>query len=127
MPMPDPLSSPIYQSGGLIQQCHACHFAQRGHRSELIDCPHCGEPLGPFIALAFGGLAVQFDGRDFWVFSRGNLSTGVLMQRGDMPEVAQFICRHVVDVRTGQIVADGGMPRRVPWRRDLHDHFFIKE
>lgn len=64
MPMPDPLSSPIYQSGDLIQQCGACHWAQRGHRSELIDCPACGEPLGNPVALAFGGVAITIDGRD---------------------------------------------------------------
>ncbi len=127
MPMPDPLSSPIYQSGGLIQQCDACHFAQRGHHSELIDCPHCGEPLGPFIALGFGGLTIQFNGRDFEVFGEDSRPMRVLMQRGDMPEVAQFICRHVVDVRTGQIVHDAGEPRRIPWRKNLSDHFFVTE
>ena len=125
MPIIDPLRSPIYESGALIQQCYACQWAQRGHRSEIAECPSCGASLDAPIGLAFGGAAILYDGRNFEVYNRWGKNA--LMERSDVPEIAQFICRHAEDLRTGKIIMDGGLPRRVSWRQGLSNHFFQPE
>lgn len=39
MPITDPLRNPAYESGGLIQQCENCEWAQGGHLIEIVECP----------------------------------------------------------------------------------------
>jgi hypothetical protein len=114
MSIHDPLRSPIYESGGLIQQCPGCKWAQRGHRSELVDCPACGQRLPVQLAIAFGGMAVVYNGTNFDVYQ--NSGGFVSLEQNDIAEIIQFLCKHAKDVRTGDIVRDGGSPRRIPFR-----------
>jgi hypothetical protein len=118
----DPLRSPIYESGGLIQQCENCHWAQRGHKRELTECPLCGESLAPHVAIAFGGIGVVYRGKDFDVIT--NNGGFVTLQENDVPEIVQFICKHARDRRTGAVIRDFGIPRRVEWQRSLSEHLF---
>lgn len=111
MPISDPLRSLIYESGGLIQACSKCAWAQRGHKAELTDCPDCGQSLDAPLAIRFGGLTVIYDGTNFQLHS----SNGgfVVMERADMPEIVQFLCRHTQDLRTGSLIHDDGRARRI--------------
>lgn len=111
MSIPDPLRSPIYESGGLIQACAKCPWAQRGHKAEISNCPDCGAPLSAPLAIAFGGLTVIYDGTNFQVHAKNGSS--VVLQRADMPEIAQFLCRHAQDLRTGKLIHDDGWARRI--------------
>jgi hypothetical protein len=114
MPILDPLRSPIYESGGLIQQCDHCRWAQRGHKVELIDCPQCGQRLGKQLALGFGGMGVVYLGKNFEIFQR--IGGWVSLEENDLPEIVQFLCKHGFDRRTGHIARDAGSPRRIPYR-----------
>ncbi len=125
MPIIDPLRNPFYESGGLVQQCKECQWAQRGHKLEVVDCPLCGRTLGPALALTFGGLGVVYNSRNFDVFQLGG--GWVSLEQNDLPEIVQFICRHAKDCRTGKMVHDVGSPRRIAYRPELRDHLFSRE
>ena len=125
MPIIDPLRNPFYESGGLVQQCQACEWAQRGHKIEIVDCPLCGEPLGASLALTFGGIGVVHLARNFDIYTR--CGGWVSLEQNDLPEIVQFICRHAVDRRTGTLVRDVGSPRRIGFRQQLKDHIFSRE
>ena len=118
MPIPDPLRSPDYESGGLVQSCSQCDWAQRGHQREVEACPECGAAPGKPLALVFGGVAVIRYGKGFEIVdSSGN---SVSVSAADCPELAQFFCRHTDDTRTGNPMRDLGPPRRIAKRR-MHD------
>lgn len=51
MPIPDPLRTLQYESGGLVQTCGACRWAARGHQRELVNCPACGVELSSCLAI----------------------------------------------------------------------------
>jgi len=116
MPIPDPLRSPDYESGGLVQSCSQCDWAQRGHQREVEACPECGAAPNTQLAIVFGGLAVTYSGKSFQLVDRSGGS--VLVSRNDCPEVVQFMCRHAEDVRTGKAVQDICGPRRIT-KRDI--------
>lgn len=124
MPIADPLRSPIYESGALVQQCNECLWAQRGHRCELVECPQCGQPLKGPLAIEFGGTAVMKLGDNIEIFD--NSKNWVVLQRGDLPEIIQFLCKHVDDTRTGTPILEPGRARRIEWRKQFHEHFFSK-
>ena len=111
MPIPDPLRSPFYESGGLLQACSQCDFAQCGHKSELMECPACGATFKPPLAILFGGSAVVFDGVNFHFHDRTGRSA--MVERADNPEIVQFMCRHAADLRNGKVIRDMGPVRRV--------------
>lgn len=117
MPIPDPLRSEHYESGGLVQKCSACEWAQRGHQREVKDCPDCGNPVDSCLAIVFGGLAVIRYGGDFELRARGGDS--VRIDAADCNEVVQFICRHAQDSRTGHSIQDAGPPRRIAYSREI--------
>jgi hypothetical protein len=121
MAIPDPLRSLLYESGGLIQQCDACQCAQRGHKVELVDCPQCGTRLTAPVAISFGGLCVSFRGKNFHIVNRRSWA---VIEGNDAPEALLFMCKHVIDRRSGNLIHDAGHPRRVPWRDDISGHFF---
>lgn len=125
MPISDPLRSPIYETGTLIQACDACSWMQRGHRSELSHCPLCGVELRAPFAIQFGGLAVMKRAYNFEVFDRE--FRRVVLEDADLPEIIQFLCRHTQDTRTGTPLSDIEKPRRVAKRRHFQDHFFASE
>lgn len=119
MPIPDPLRSVLYESGGLVQACPDCDWAQRGHKAEMSRCPACGAALGAPVAIAFGGMTVIYDGRNFDLYTR---SGGMIsIERNDLPEILQFMCRHADDIRTGKLIHDAGHARRIP----KHKHFTV--
>lgn len=117
MPIPDPLRSPDYESGGLVQSCSQCDWAQRGHQREVEACPECGAAPNTHLAIVFGGLAVTYSGKSFQLVDRSGGS--VLVSAADCPEVVQFICRHARDVRTGKAMQDVGGTRRIA-KQDIH-------
>ena len=122
MPILDPLRGPYYESGGLIQKCDECQWAQRGHKAELRECPACGVPLGQSLALVFGGLGVVYLGKNFYVYQAcGGM---VSLEENDLPEIVRFLCTHGFDRRTGQVVHDVGNARRIPWRKSYSDLLF---
>lgn len=122
MPILDPLRGPYYESGGLIQKCDECHWAQKGHKAELRECPECGADLGKCIALTFGGLAIVYLGKNFYVYQ--NCGGSISIEENDLPEVIRFLCTHGFDRRTGQLVRDVGNPRRIPWRKEFSSYLF---
>ena len=125
MPITDPLRSPIYETGTLLQACGACAWAQRGHRSELLSCPVCDTALGAPLAIMFGGLAVMKRAYNFEIFDRQDRR--VVLEAADLTEIIQFLCRHTKDNRTGTPMHDIEQPRRVAKRQYFEDHFFVNE
>ena len=125
MPILDPLRSPIYENGTLLQTCDACAWAQRGHRSELLHCPVCDTALGAPLAIMFGGLAVMKRAYNFEIIDRQHHS--VTLEAADLVEIIQFLCRHTKDDRTGTPMKDIEKPRRVAKRQHFEDHFFVNE
>lgn len=117
MPIPDPLRSAHYESGGLVQTCPACQWAGRGHQRELEVCPTCGAPVSPCLAIVFGGLAVIRHGSDFELRDRNGSS--VRIDAADCSEIVQFICRHAQDMRNGRAVQDLGPPRQIPYSTEI--------
>ena len=125
MPISDPLRTQIYETGTLIQACNACSWAQRGHRSEVHDCPLCGTALTTPLAIMFGGLVVMKRAYNVEIFDRQRHS--VVLEAADLTEIVQFLCRHCDDNRTGTPLKDIEQPRRIAKRRQLEDHFFRSE
>ena len=119
MPIIDPLSSPPYESGSLIQQCDTCEWAQRGHSAEIVDCPLCGKKLKPPLALEFGGFVVMFDGINFSFHDDTGQVT--LLQHADNPGVIQFLCRHSEELHTAKTIYDGGGPKRIAKAKHFTD------
>lgn len=117
MPIPDPLRSAHYESGGLVQSCSACQWAGRGHQRELEACPTCGALVSPCLAIAFGGLAVIRYGSDFELCDRSGRS--VRIDAADCAEVVQFICRHAQDMRNGKSIQDLAPPRQIPYSTEI--------
>jgi hypothetical protein len=129
MPIADPLRDPLYHTGVLIQQCDACRWAMRGHRSEYAECPQCGVPLPEHMALAFGGVIIYLKKRAFEVIN--TWGGPPVLYESDVVAIAQFLCRHAVDHRRSESdeSQDARLygPRRVEWRRDFRDHFASDE
>lgn len=124
MPIPDPLRDYTYETGGLLQACDECDWAQRGHRRELDSCPMCGEPLRAPLAIEFGGLAIVYHGRDFVLYD--NTGQCVLVQRADCPEVVQFFARHAQDLRSGHAGAPPQGMQRVEKTRDFEQMLALR-
>jgi hypothetical protein len=72
------------------------------------------------LALAFGGMTVVYDGKNFQVHAKDGNS--VVLQRADLPEIAQFLCRHGEDLRNGALIHDDGHARRI----ENHRHSFLQ-
>lgn len=122
MPIPDPLRDRSYASGALIQQCDACHWAQRGHQAEFAECPQCGEALGLPLAMVFGGTGIVAGRKTFYVY---NTSGGmVALHRADIAEIVQFLCRHAEDRRTDHTFRDAGPVQKLEWTEHIEDHFW---
>lgn len=125
MAISDPLQSRWYQYGWLVQQCDGCHWAQRGHKIELVDCPECGQPLGDQVAISFGGLFLSLRHRGFGLIN--SCGGRAIIQENDVPETIQFLCRHGKDIRQGRVgpptETRNGLARRVRWRPNIVDHF----
>jgi hypothetical protein len=119
MPIAEPLRCHLYETGGLLQQCKACDWAQRGHAVELAECPACGTPLTAPLAILFGGLAVVYGGKNFEVHDNGGRR--VVIERADYCEAIQFMCRHADDLRNGTIMRDAGPVRRIPKYQNFDD------
>ena len=114
MPIPDPLRSPDYESGGLVQSCSQCDWAQRGHQREVEVCPECGAAPGHQLAIVFGGVAVIRYGKGFQLVDKSGNSVSV--NAADCAEVAQFFCRHSDDTRTGKSIQSLERPSRIEKR-----------
>lgn len=129
MAITDPLQSRWYQYGWLVQQCSACHWAQRGHTIELVDCPECGQPIGDQVAISFGGLFLSLRHRGFSLIN--SCGGKAIIQENDVPETIQFLCRHGKDIRNGRVSppseGHNAFPRRMPWRPNIRDHFQCDE
>lgn len=121
MPITDPLRTPIYESGGLIQQCDACGWAQRGHGCELPECPECATPLKAPLAIEFGGLTVLFRGKHFDFHD--NNGRFVAVQAADHAAVIQFLCKHATDYRSDTPHREPGMPQSIAYSREFWRHF----
>ena len=124
MPIPDPLRGYSYESGGLVQACGECDWAQCGHRRELGDCPQCGERLTAPVAIELGGTAVVYTGRNFVIHDASGRS--VVLERADYPEIIQFLARHAEDLRTGRPIDDAGPIRRIDKTREFEDMLQVR-
>ena len=122
MPIPDPLRERRYASGALIQQCGACHWAQRGQQAEFTDCPRCGAGLTLPLAIVFGGTGIVAGPKTFYVYNTHGAM--VALHRADIAEIVQFLCRHAEDRRTGQTFRDAGPVQSLEWTEHIEDHFW---
>jgi hypothetical protein len=98
MSFADPMRHAYYECGVLIQQCHRCGWAQRGHIVELVVCPDCCAILEAPLALEFGGMRMVYTGKGFALENRvGDPSSR--MYEADLASLVPFICKHAPDYR----------------------------
>lgn len=113
MSISDPLRTVRYSHGELVQQCDACHWAQRGHWAELAVCPRCVAPLSSPLAIRFGGFTIVSTHDQFLMHD--NTGNQVLLQGADVADAIRFLALHATDYRMGEPAGERP-PQSVPYR-----------